>query len=272
MLSKKETKSVLCFVASKGSRIKGGPVFKFIKKNLNSLKEYKLVATSGTYNNLLEPYKKVLDVEPVKPGYSGGVIELASKIVNGECQTVIFFSDSEDHWASSFENQTLVRQCIVHNVELLQNIWGARIWAEKNHDCIKIPFSKQRVALIAHDAKKGKMLEFVGNNIDVLSHFEKIITTGTTGTQIKSLFPIIADKIFPMESGPLGGDCQIANEIIEGRCQHAIFFIDPLNPHPHAVDIQLFVRVCQQLKGVDVNFLVTEKSAWRWVETVRNNL
>ena len=44
------------------------------------------------------------------------------------------------------------------------------------------------------------------------------------------------------QSGPLGGDAQIADRVLDGRCQRAIFFEDPHVARQHEADIQLLER------------------------------
>jgi methylglyoxal synthase len=47
-----------------------------------------------------------------------------------------------------------------------------------------------------------------------------------------------------MLSGPMGGDAQIASLITEKRVDMVIFFIDPLEVHPHQVDVSMLLRIC----------------------------
>jgi methylglyoxal synthase len=47
-----------------------------------------------------------------------------------------------------------------------------------------------------------------------------------------------------MFSGPMGGDAQIASMIINKEVNVVIFFIDPLEVHPHQVDVSMLLRIC----------------------------
>jgi methylglyoxal synthase len=51
-------------------------------------------------------------------------------------------------------------------------------------------------------------------------------------------------------SGPLGGDAQIAELVLDGRCDKVIFFEDPHVARQHEADIQLLDRaVCSATGG-----------------------
>lgn len=97
-----------------------------------------------------------------------------------------------------------------------------------------------RIALIAHDQKKNDMVEFVKTNQAQLSAYE-IVATGTTGGLIKDACPHL--NVERVKSGPLGGDQQIGAMIAENTVQMLIFFIDPLSPLPHDVDVKALTRL-----------------------------
>jgi methylglyoxal synthase len=42
----------------------------------------------------------------------------------------------------------------------------------------------------------------------------------------------------------MGGDAQIAAKIVDKDIDYVIFFIDPLSSHPHEVDVQMLLRIC----------------------------
>ena len=102
------------------------------------------------------------------------------------------------------------------------------------------------IAIVAHDHRKADMVEWAVFNAKTLSE-HKIVCTGTTGTLIKQAFDekgINAD-ITCVNSGPLGGDAEIAAMVVRHEINLAIFLIDDLNPQPHEADIQMLLRQCR---------------------------
>lgn len=103
-----------------------------------------------------------------------------------------------------------------------------------------MPQSPLRLALVAHDAKKDSMIAWVGAHLGVLSG-TRIFATGTTGGRISAAFPDL--DVTPLKSGPLGGDQQLGAMISEELLDALIFFIDPLSPVPHDVDVKALTRL-----------------------------
>ena len=100
--------------------------------------------------------------------------------------------------------------------------------------------SARKVALVAHDARKDTMVEWVGRHNDRLKDVT-IIATGTTGGRIAENFPEL--DVVRLKSGPLGGDQQIGAMIAEGNLDGLVFFVDPLSPMPHDVDVKALTRL-----------------------------
>jgi methylglyoxal synthase len=96
------------------------------------------------------------------------------------------------------------------------------------------------LAMIAHDGKKADMVAFATFNREKLAGYH-IIATGTTG---KLLHDKVGLEVEALLSGPLGGDAQIAARVAQGEVDGVVFFVDPLNAHPHEPDIQGLLRVC----------------------------
>lgn len=94
------------------------------------------------------------------------------------------------------------------------------------------------LALVAHDGKKAEMVAFVKDNLKLIRKF-KLIATGTTGRYIEEA----GLKVQKMESGPRGGDAQIAARIVRGEVSGIIFLRDPLGIHPHEPDIFMLLRL-----------------------------
>jgi methylglyoxal synthase len=96
------------------------------------------------------------------------------------------------------------------------------------------------LALIAHDGKKDALVRFVIARKELLGKFS-LIATGTTGERVAHASGLHVQR---MLSGPFGGDAEIAALVAEGKVICVIFFVDPLNAHPHEPDIQGLQRIC----------------------------
>jgi methylglyoxal synthase len=100
--------------------------------------------------------------------------------------------------------------------------------------------SRLTLALVAHDDKKAEMADFVAAHEGAINRFN-LVATGTTGARIMERCPHL--QIARLKSGPLGGDQQIGALIAEGRIDALVFFVDPLSPHPHDVDVKALTRL-----------------------------
>jgi len=102
------------------------------------------------------------------------------------------------------------------------------------------------IAIVAHDQRKADMVDWTVFNAETLSK-HKLVCTGTTGGLIKSAFEAIGIKadIFCVNSGPLGGDAEIAAMVVRHEINLAIFLIDDLSAQPHEADILMLLRQCR---------------------------
>ncbi len=96
------------------------------------------------------------------------------------------------------------------------------------------------VALVAHDDMKPAMVDFVRDHMDAFSRF-RVFATGTTGARIAEACPTL--DVNRLKSGPVGGDQQIGALIADGKIGALFFFIDPLSPMPHDVDVKALTRL-----------------------------
>lgn len=99
--------------------------------------------------------------------------------------------------------------------------------------------AKKRIALVAHDAKKLEMCEWVKKHLSIFAQHE-LYATGTTGTLIETETALPVKKC---ASGPLGGDQQIGAMIVEEKIDALFFFWDPLTSQPHDPDVKALLRI-----------------------------
>jgi len=194
-------------------------------------------------------------------GRAGGLMKLVAEVVgmaDGRClDGAIYLMDPVDPSSIFPEAIALKRQCVIHAKPFISTVASARDWVEVERLHLGMPadpgaddlhaLERQTLALIAHDAMKPAMLAFADAHFDVLSRFARRIGTGTTGQRLNELawsrgWPTGLPWVQRYQSGPMGGDAQIADEVLEGHCQRAVFFEDPHVARQHEADIQLLER------------------------------
>lgn len=99
----------------------------------------------------------------------------------------------------------------------------------------------KRIALIAHDNMKPKIIDWCKIHKDILSKHE-LCGTGTTAAKISAATGL---TVKPYRSGPLGGDQQIGAQVVEGNIDIIIFLADPLTAQPHDPDVKALLRIAQ---------------------------
>ena len=123
----------------------------------------------------------------------------------------------------------------------------------------------KRIALVAHDAMKNELMEWVQHNINTLKN-NWLICTGTTGNMVADLFlkesstikflsfkdcinyninDVSSEKtnITLLHSGPLGGDSELGALIANDKIDYVIFFTDNLSMQAHDSDIKALSRL-----------------------------
>jgi methylglyoxal synthase len=203
--------------------------------------------------------------EPLKRypyGRDGGLMKLVAEVVGLDgaelnLDGAIYLIDPVDPSSIFPEAIALKRQCVIHGKPFLSTVASARDWVEMERLHAGLPADRgadvfhalesQTLALIAHDAMKPQMIAFAGEHFDVLSRFAHRVATGTTGQRLNELawsrgWPQERPWVERYQSGPMGGDAQIADRVLERRCQRVIFFEDPHVARQHEADIQLLER------------------------------
>ncbi|WP_417283694.1 methylglyoxal synthase [Comamonas sp.] len=218
-------------------------------------------------------------------GREGGLMKLVAEVVGmeGDERTLdgaIYLMDPVDPSSIFPEALAMKRQCVIHGKPFLSTVASTRDWiemerihaglardrnADRFHD-----YENQTLALIAHDAMKPTMLDFVDHNFELLSRYRRRVGTGTTGQKLNELawskgWPAGKPWVDRYNSGPLGGDAQIADLVLEKRCHRAIFFEDPHVARQHEADIQLLERAVTTVTH-DAVCSTSPQVAQRWCD------
>eukprot|EP01119_Soliformovum_irregulare_P014794 TRINITY_DN4077_c0_g1_i1.p1 TRINITY_DN4077_c0_g1~~TRINITY_DN4077_c0_g1_i1.p1 ORF type:complete len:334 (-),score=65.70 TRINITY_DN4077_c0_g1_i1:28-1029(-) len=208
---------------------------------------------------------------------SAGIIAATHDVVEGRIRAVFHLSHYKD-MNSSFAIAVFQRQALVHDIiyaDTVQSItYIVNNW---RRDPTKIDLTSQpttnlvdvetirkvggrnNIALIAHDGKKLDIALLVVQYMETILKFDQILCTGTTGGWIRkylnaalslrsdlNITPAqVEAKLRICESGPKGGDVQIAHVALEGLCDRIIFLIDPMTAHPHEPDIKFLEQVIE---------------------------
>lgn len=221
-------------------------------------------------------------------GREGGLMKMVAEVVgldDGDrvLDGAIYLIDPVDPSSVFPEAAALKRQCVIHRKPFISTVASARDWIEMERihagfdpdpgaDVFHL-LESRTLALIAHDAMKPQMLAFAAEHFDLLSRYAYRVATGTTGQLLNQLawsrgWP--QGKLWAKryQSGPMGGDAQIADLVLERRCDRAIFFEDPHLARQHEADIQLLERAVTT--RTDEAVCITSLTvAARWVAAAR---
>lgn len=107
------------------------------------------------------------------------------------------------------------------------------------------PTDMRYLALVSNDGMKTTMKDFVIANKNLLTKF-RLTGTRSTMTMLREVFRNEPDNtVFygkTCESGPLGGDAELVGLMVDKKIGGILFFRDPMDTHPHRVDIDCLVR------------------------------
>lgn len=223
-------------------------------------------------------------IERFPYGREGGLMRLVSRVVETDpartLDAVIYLIDPVDPSSNFPEALALKRQCVIHGKPFLSTLAGAREWLELEAVAAgaapdptldaTFDLANESIALIAHDAMKARMLAMAEQHFELLDMFAMRYATGTTGGLLNELARRIKgeqggrDWVTPFLSGPLGGDAQIAELILDRKCRRVLFLEDPHVARQHEADIQLLERAARTV--TDYAFCGSDvKGGDRWL-------
>ena len=239
------------------------------------------------------------------PKYQEGGVTILSYLVMQNKIKIIwpFFAGLTSHVLVP-SNRSLLRLCDLYDVKQLINTGSIKEWLKfeaeldmiesrvsvplehisitdetkiktiEATDCVeKISTSSEHLpdnttptlALIYDDEKSSETLFFAKTYETVIQeYFDRIIITETPNSINR--IPLLKDKIIKCKSGHEGGYVELATEILFGRCDVAIFFLDPLQHHINSDYIQVVLSA--GMINEQIRVLKSEKQASDWMDRV----
>ncbi|WP_034294749.1 hypothetical protein [Herbaspirillum sp. RV1423] len=220
-------------------------------------------------------------------GRQGGLMKLVSRVVDSDparkLDAIIYLIDPVDPSSTFPEAVALKRQCVIHGKPFLSTLAGAQEWFELEAIAVgaepdrtldaSFNLANEGIALIAHDSMKARMLALAERHFEVLDSFAFRCATGTTGGLLNELAVKIKGEagrnwVKPFLSGPLGGDAQIAELILEHECRRVLFLEDPHVARQHEADIQLLERAARTVTEY-ASCMSDEKWGDRWLSLIK---
>ncbi|WMW80447.1 methylglyoxal synthase [Undibacterium cyanobacteriorum] len=224
-------------------------------------------------------------------GREGGLMKLVAHVVNSAPQNsvdaVVYLIDPVDPSSVFPEALALKRQCVIHGKPFLSTLASVCEWLElealtmgsTTHLSSGRGFAlpQESIALIAHDAMKQKMLKLAEKHFALLDQFEHRYATGTTGSLLNQLAQRMKGEeagrnwVQPFLSGPMGGDAQIAELVLEQKIRRILFLEDPHVARQHEADIQLLERAARTV--TDFALVVSDvDGSDRWLQLMSQRL
>lgn len=230
-------------------------------------------------------------VERFPYGRDGGLMKLVARVVDHDpvkaVDAVIYLIDPVDPSSVFPEAAALKRQCVIHRKPFLSTLASALEWLEieavaagaapnpELHDSFHT--QQEGIALIAHDAMKNKMLELAEQHFALLDQFSFRYATGTTGGLLNQLAQKMKgvdagrNWVQPFLSGPLGGDAQLAELVLDRKIRRILFLEDPHVARQHEADIQLLERAARTV--TDFSQVISEvNGADRWMHLLSQRM
>lgn len=97
----------------------------------------------------------------------------------------------------------------------------------------------KNIVIIAHDAKKPEMVDFLKERTDWI-HGINLVATGRTAEYVESS----GIQVRHMSQGKYGGYNEITKMVNQGEIDIVLFFRDPDVKQPHHQDIQSLLDTC----------------------------
>ena len=229
----------------------------------------------NAYDVWRETILQGLNIDETEPALRG-MIYIIREVIEGKLDAVIHLMDWQDK-SGKQDSAVLSREANVHNIPIATNVdtaeafanqWKRNIFVGKTENLFNKDLGPTKrcnmltlervmsensntvekpkvLALIAHDGKKLEMDVFAVEHAKEIFGNYNLSQPQNLQDQIKHLMSAMGygdygDQICCCESGPDGGDLQIAHAIVSGVCNDIIFFQNPQVMQPHDADIRLF--------------------------------